>query len=280
MTKDINKYLNKVVCGDCYKLIKEIPDKSIDLIITDPPYQFCMGGKGKSKLGSRKFKQKIEIYNLDTERTKENGKNEESERLRIISNTLANGKNTQFISKGITNDILDEMVRVLKKINIYIRCNKEQLRQLIDYFDDLGCFIDLLSWHKTNPIPTCNDTYLPDTEYLIFAREKGVKLNGCYDTKHKYYVSEINVSDKKLYDHPTIKPLNIIKNLVINSSNENDVILDPFIGSGTTAVACKELGRNYIGFELNEHFHQIAVDRVNGIKQCEKKFGIDQLKLF
>ena len=94
-----------------------------------------------------------------------------------------------------------------------------KIKQIWNYFDEKGCNLDLLTWHKTNPIPTCNNSYLNDTEYLIFAREKGVKVYGTYHTKKKYYVSKANVADKKLYEHPTIKPLEIIKNLVINSSS-------------------------------------------------------------
>lgn len=312
--------LNKIYNGDAYELIKQIPDKSIDLIITDPPYEFNMGGNGHSEIALRKTKQKDAIYKLDTELTKkmigggcfgtknktyygdiadtdifneeevqkaydkyiaylnEHGKDDESERLRVIYNAQRSKQNTRFISDGITNEILDECCRVLKKINIYIWCNKNQLRQLIDYFSDLGCNIDLLTWHKTNPIPTCNNTYLSDTEYLVFAREKGVKLAGSYSTKRKFYVTEINVKDKELYKHPTIKPLEIIKNLIINSSKENDVVLDPFIGSGTTAVAAKELNRHYIGIELNPTFYKIALDRLNGITQIKLKEG--QMSLF
>ena len=79
------------------------------------------------------------------------------------------------------------------------------------------------------------------------------------------------MNDKSLYYHPTIKDLNIIRNLVINSSLENEIVLDCFMGSGTTAVACKELGRHYIGFELNPKYWQIAVDRVNGLSQKDKE---------
>lgn len=108
----------------------------------------------------------------------------------------------------------------------------------------------------------------------------GVKLYGCVETKKKYYVSSCNVSDKDLYYHPTIKPLELIKNYIINSSKENDLILDCFLGSGTTAVAAKELNRHYIGFELNPQFYQIAIDRINGITQKEKNQGFSQLSLF
>ena len=296
--------INTIQLGDCYELIKDIPDKCIDLVVIDPPYQFCAGGNGSSDIGKRKKQQKEEMYSLDTDLTKikvsgggcfgikkrnyhsqfnltdvnitperkeyeeyvkKHGKDEESERLRIIANAIDVKQNTYFISKGFSNDILDELVRVMKKINIYIWCSKGQLRQIIDYFDDLGCNIDLLTWHKTNPIPTCNNTYLSDTEYCVFARENGVKLNGDVETKKKYYVTPCNVFDKDLYNHPTIKPINIIKNLIINSSDEGGVVLDTFVGSGTTCLACKELNRKYIGMELNPEYYKIAVDRLNGI---------------
>lgn len=136
---------------------------------------------------------------------------------------------------------------------------------------DKGCYIDVLTWHKINPIPTCNGTYLSDTEYCVLARESGTKIYGTYETKKKWWVSKCNVDDKKLYSHPTIKPLEIIKNLIINSSKENDVVLDAFMGSGTTAVACKELNRHFIGFELNPEFYEIANSRLNKTETTKEK---------
>ena len=140
---------------------------------------------------------------------------------------------------------------------------------MIDYYDDKDCNIDLLTWHKTNPMPTCNGTYLSDTEYLVFAREKGVGLYGTYETKNKYWVTPANVDDKQMWKHPTIKPLNIIENLVINSSKENDVVLDCFMGSGTTGVACKELNRDFIGIELNPEYFEIAQRRIGETSAIE-----------
>lgn len=128
-------------------------------------------------------------------------------------------------------------------------------------------------------MPLCGGKYLEDCEYCLYFY-KGIKLNTCYDTAKKVYCQPINLEDKKMYNHPTIKPLNIIKNFLINSSRENELVLDPFMGSGTTAVACKELGRNYIGFELNPKFHQISIDRLNGVTQREKKAGFHQMSLF
>ena len=92
-------------------------------------------------------------------------------------------------------------------------------------------------------------------------------LLGDYELKSKYYISPLNMNDKDDYGHPTIKPLELVKRHIKNSTNENDLVLDPFMGSGTTAVACKELGRNFIGFEIDEKYHKIAVDRLNGIKK-------------
>lgn len=300
---------NKIYLGDCYELIKQVDDKSVDLVIIDPPYEFVTGGNGSSEIAKRKHKSKDEIYSLDTDNTKKKigtgyqsgggcfgtkkrayhselaptdvsearkkyndyvakyGKDEEAERLRVIANSVDNRENTSFISKGFSNEILDELCRVMKKINIYVWCNKNQLRQLIDYFDDKGCNIDLLTWNKTNPIPTCNNTYLSDIEYCVFARESGVPVYGTVATKSKWFTTPCNTDDKKLYKHPTIKPLERIKQYIINSSVEGGVVLDCFLGSGTTAVAAKELKRQYIGFELNPTFYQIASDRLNGLDQ-------------
>lgn len=250
LTKD------KIICGNAYELIKQIPSKSIDLIITDPPYEY--GNNGGGCFGTKKRKYHKEYLSL----YKQTGSTKETERLRISGDKDKQRASLSPLSKGIDLSILDEFCRVLKKINIYIWCSKAQIGKIINYFENKKCNIELITWHKTNPIPACNNTYLSDTEYCIFAREKGVKLYGNYYTKKKYYVTPCNVADKKLYCHPTIKPLEIIQNLIINSSNEGDIILDPFIGSGTTAVACANLNRNYIGFEIEQKYVDICNQRL------------------
>lgn len=85
--------------------------------------------------------------------------------------------------------------------------------------------------------------------------------------EHRIVESREIKSRIKAYGHPTIKPLDIIKTLIENSSRKGDLVLDPFIGSGTTAVACKSLGRNYIGFEINEKYYRIANERIEGFDQ-------------
>lgn len=218
--------------GDCLEVLKNIPDNSVDLVVTDPPYMMTCGGGGGA-FGKDKRSYHTEIDPL---------------------------------TKNFNLDVLDELVRILKKVNIYIWCSKDQLRQYIDYFEDIGCKTDLLCWHKTNPTPTCNNTYLSDTEYLLFFREKGAKVYGNYHTKKKYYVSPTNKDDKKLFGHPTIKPVNIIENLIINSSSENDIVLDCFMGSGTTGVACINNNRDFIGIEIDEGYFKIAENRINEAK--------------
>ena len=168
---------------DCMEGLRDIPDGTIDLTIIDPPYNLEKAGGGPFGYKNRTYRSELTPLSI-----------------------------------GIENEVLDMILRKMKAVNIYVWCNKHQLRQLIDYFDDAGCNIDLLTWHKSNPTPACGNKYLSDTEYLIYAREKGVKLYGSYETKRKFYVTPANVDDKAKYGHPTIKPLQIIKNLVINSS--------------------------------------------------------------
>lgn len=142
---------------------------------------------------------------------------------------------------------------------------------------------DILVWCKTNAIPTCNGTYLANVEYCLMFREQGTKIYNTEDNvkdKSRWYISGTNTNDKELYDHPTIKPLDLVKTHIANSTQEGDVVLDCFMGSGTTCQAAKELGRRYIGIEINEEYYNIAKDRLNGITQKERKQNIEQLKLF
>lgn len=220
----------------------------MDLIIIDPPYEYTTGG-GAGCFGIKKRKYHNEYYKVATntnslQKPKEY-KNEEQKR--VWENKKKSREEIKHISSGFDLELLDELDMKMKRINIYIWCSKHQIEPLLKHYLDKRCNIEILTWHKTNPIPTCNNTYLNDTEYCIFAREKCVKLYGSYQTKRKYYVTATNKEDKKLYKHLTIKPLNIIENLIINSSKEEDTILDCFMGSGTTGVACKKLNRNFIG---------------------------------
>lgn len=130
------------------------------------------------------------------------------------------------------------------------------------------CSFNLLVWCKTNPVPATTNNWLPDIEYCLVFKGKGAKAyNDGYELKSKYHISQINKSDKDLYNHPTIKPIELVKRHLLHSTQPNDIVLDCFLGSGTTCVAAKQLGRQYIGFEINEKYYNIAKDRLNGINQ-------------
>ena len=184
---------NNIYLGNAYDLIKDIKDNSIDLIITDPPYDFGTGGVNT---GIFKYRDNL-------------------------NNTYDEIRNND-ISKGIDLSILDEYVRVLKKINIYIWCNKEQIYDYLTYFvKERNCNWEMLIWAKDNPPPFLSGHYLKDKEYCLFFWEKGVKLNTTYERGKTYYISHTNVEDKKQYGHPTIKPIQLIKMLIENSTQLN-----------------------------------------------------------
>ena len=96
---------------------------------------------------------------------------------------------------------------------------------------------------------------------------KNAGFNQGWENKAKNYNAPINIVDKNNYKHPTIKPIEMVKKHLLNLTKEGDIVLDPFLGSGTTAAACKEIKRNYIGFEINKDFYKTATDRLNGINQ-------------
>ena len=218
---------NEVYNMDCMEGLKLLDDNSIDLVVIDPPY----------------------LLNLN--------KTKNTTSCNRYANDLLKLKD------GFDLKVLDILIQKMKKINIYIYCSKRQVKDILNYFSDKNCNHEILTWHKQNPSPLTNNNYLPDTEYILFFREKGVKLYGNYHTKRKYYISGTNQVDKKKYKHPTIKPLQLIEYHIENSSREGDVVLDCFCGSGTTLVGAINKNRKFIGFEIDKEYYEIAKKRVN-----------------
>jgi DNA modification methylase len=228
---------NEIIHGNAYALIKELPDHSVDLIYTDIPYEFEAGDNATEPgLQSRLANRKAEL---------------------------------NAIRMGIDYTILDEFHRVLKKLNLFIWCSKKQVPEIMNLI--LGkrpdAYFEIIVWTKNNPTPTTNQTWLPDVEYCLYFREKGVRLNDGYELKSKWYNSSINKDDKDEYGHPTIKPLDLVSRHIKHTSNQGDIVLDPFSGSGTTAVAAVEAGRKFIAYELSEDYYRKSVDRLNGVNQ-------------
>lgn len=229
---------------DCRTGLSHVKDGSVDLVLMDPPYEFAsVRGSGAFGSGNRAYHSELE-----------------------------------GISHGIDAELLDLIMSKMRRVNAYVFCSKAQLPFYLGYFSDRGCNFDLLTWHKSNPTPACSNKYLSDTEYIVFARDPGVRLYGSYDTKRKWWVTPVNRRDRELFGHPTVKPLEIVRTLVENSTRGGDVVLDPFIGSGTTAVACVLTGRDYVGFEVDPTYYAAAVERVRS-KESEAARAPAQTKL-
>jgi DNA modification methylase len=185
------------------------------------------------------------------------------------------------IDSGIDYAIFDDFLRVMKKVNLFIWCSKLQIQDILNWWLKVpNITFEVLVWCKLNPTPQTNNVWLPDVEYCLYFREKGVKLNKGYDYKSKWYVSGINQKDKAIYNHPSIKPFELVKRHLLHTTQKGDLILDPFIGSGTTAEASKVIGRDYIGFENDEAWYQVTIDRLDGVTAKEREAGIIQQILF
>ena len=226
--------------GNCLEIMKDIPDNSIDLIVTDPPYRTISGGN-KSEKWKSGYKNSI-LYKND-------------------------GKIFEH------NDIdhkkwLKECYRVLKNnSHIYIMTNVLNLFNLEKLATDVGFKLhNLLVWEKNTA--NANRWYMKNCEYVLFMRKGKAKTinNPSSKTVHKYN----NIIGNKL--HPTEKPVDLMKFYITNSSNKNDVVLDPFMGSGSTGVACINTNRNFIGIELDEKYFNIAKER---IEKCNKWEDLD-----
>ena len=214
-------------------LLATIPNDSVNLIIIDPPY--IMQTEGGKELRGK-------IKNWDT----------------IHSNK-------DNLADGFDFELFKEFQRVQPFLNMYIFCNIKLLQKLMVYFDSIGFDkLELLVLHKTNALPAFKGHYLVDLEYCLFACEKkSYMFNHSYENYSKVFTYQIG--QQKFTKHPTEKPLNMLERLILNSSQENDLILDCFSGSGTTAHACKIHNRRFIGSEINADYHKESLQRLHSI---------------
>ena len=216
----------KLYNDDCLNVLKDIGDNSIDLVVTDPPYEVITGGRNGGVKG------------------KPSG---------ILT------ENKQLMKSIPKADLwLSECFRVMKDgTHIYIMTNTLNLTNYLNIINDVGFKLhNLLVWNKNNTTP--NRWYMKNCEYVIFARKGFAKSinNPSSQTVHNFD----NIIGNK--QHPTEKPVELMKLYVGNSSQVGDTVLDPFMGSGSTGVACKELGRNFIGVELDKQYFDIATKRI------------------
>ena len=219
-------------CGDCLTAIKNMPDMCIDLIVTDPPYKLTSRG-GSGTMGGY-------------------WKEEKAKKGVVFDNNSISCK-----------EYLPEFYRILKNKSIlYLMCNNTNLQEMINVATQSGFkFVKSLIWEKGNKI--CGRYYMNCFEYILLFRKGGdkpIKNCGTPDILKVPIKKQKDINGKNL--HNTEKPVELMKILIENSSDENDIILDPFMGIGSTGIASKELKRNFIGIELDEKYFNIAKERI------------------
>ncbi len=234
--------INKITHGDCLEVMKTIPDKSIDLVLTDPPYKITSRG-GVGTMGG-------------------------------YWNNAITKKGDIFEHNDISCKVyFPEFYRILKeKTHCYVMCNNLNLQEMINEGIKSGFnFVKCLIWEKGNKI--CGRYYMGCYEYIILFRKGGDKpINKCGtpDILHIPIKKIKNEDGGNLHD--TEKPVDLMKVIIENASNQNDLVLDCFSGSGTTAIACSELKRNFICIEKDKQYYEASCQRLENYNK--------QLKLF
>ena len=229
--------------GDCLEVMDRLIEQGVkvDAIITDPPYLHEKGGRGKLLLGD----------SLDRD--------------------LFNMKKLGDFGESNINNFLDKANSLMSKTNMYCFCSKKQLPHYLNWCIKYKKKFNILTWNK--PLSIMNrERYSTNIEYII-----RIYVNGCALNKidfEEYPEKTIFYSKYKTYSqvrgngkfHPSEKPLDIIKEFIELSTKENQTVLDPFMGSGTTGVVCKNLNRKFIGVELDENYFNTARERIENLK--------------
>jgi len=215
-------YINKIICGDCLEVMKGIPDKAVDLVLTDPPY------------------------------------NASNSNISCIDKHYATVD--EEWDKGFEITFLHECLRVLREGGTaLIFCSYHLLG---DYLKSGYKVQQIIHWTKTNPFPAIAKVYTPNVEYIIWF----IKSNPYYFNKKESGQNIITTNvcqGKERTSHPTQKPQDLINKLLLVHSEPENVVLDPFLGSGTTSTACKSLGRRFIGIEQEPKYCEIAQRRLS-----------------
>jgi site-specific DNA-methyltransferase (adenine-specific) len=221
--------INKIYNEDCLVFLDKIASNSIDLILTDPPYEHEING-GLIKDG-------------------------------YFERKLTRDRHINFISNGFDYDrVFEQFDRVCKVPNMIIFCSNKQISKIMSYWEKKKYSVTLLVWKKPNPIPLANGNYVSDVEFMVYVRGKGATYNSI-GVKSQLKVFEYNVASSAFRIHPTEKPLDLLKRLLLIHSNENDLVLDCFSGSGTTALACNQERRNFLACEIDNAFFNESVKR-------------------
>lgn len=172
-----------------------------------------------------------------------------------------NKENADILTFDIET-FLNEVYRVTKN-SICIFCGKEQFSEIYKFFANKKGTVRPIVWRKTNPSPMNGQyIYLSGVEFAVWFKKAGAKV---FNAHCKNTVFDYPNGKRDL--HPTQKNLKLFEELILDNTNENDVVLDTCMGSGTTAIACINTNRKYIGFELSKEYCEIANERV---KDCDR----------
>lgn len=223
-------------CANCYDLIKKFPKNKITLIHTDPPYDYKDGiGKPKKDVGG--FMKKLGF-----------------------------DKAQDKIFEGVMEDfdytkILEFSELLQSKANFQFWCNKKQVFRYLEIANKEKWNWQDICLYRNNALPNVRGKY-QDKDYCLHLWS-GRTLTGSYSNKRTDY--HWSIGGKKIWNHPCLKPLEPIINLIQVGSNEGDIVLDPFMGSGTTGEACIKTNRKFLGIEREEKYFEMACERLEEV---------------
>jgi len=235
MTEFADSARIRLSCGDSHELLKMIPDGSVDLLLTDPPYNIGKFSTGNINLPGR----------------------------RALNNDVADWDHVDFAPEEWT----DEFVRVLKPTgNLFIFTSYNMIGRWYKNLDHRFDTSQFLVWHKTNPPPKIFKAgFLNSCELVFCCWNRGHTWNFTNQRDmHNFIECPICMGNERLKQprHPTQKPLSLMRKLIAFASREEDVVLDPFMGVGTTGVAAREMARRFVGFEINPEYFEAARKRI------------------
>jgi len=228
---DLTKKLN-LIQGDCLETLKQLPDKSIDLILTDPPYGI------NYKSNWREHSRKIENFNI-----------------------LKNDDSLEWFEL-----FYNESIRVLKE-NSLLYCFGN-LFSLTEIIKKNIIPSTLLIWDKKGKCMGDLNFWKNDYEFIFIFKKGKPKLS--FLQRPSCFLQSFQDSSK--YQHPTQKPVDLLEKIIITSCSENDLILDCFMGSGSTGVASLKNNRRFIGVELDKEYFKIAKERCEQWENQERLF--------
>ena len=233
---------------NCLDVFKTIPDESIDLIATDPPYPVMARGSS-GNAGGMLQKQ----INRD-------------------------GKVFEHNSINVS-EYAPEFFRVLKDgSHLYVMTNHINLIEMLNTFTKVGFhFIKSLIWDKGNKI--MGQFYMSQFEYILFFRKGyGKKINNCGTSDILSIPNDKTKAPDGSNYHDTEKPVELFKILIENSTKKGEVVMDPFMGIGACGVACKQVGRSFIGCEIDKKYFDVAKNRIeSGVYHSERKIRTAEL---